>query len=201
MTNIETIKQRVGKRRYEDNGEFYNASTNMRFDEFLEEDVIYFKNLYLETKDIGLRDKILGAFVLKCLDYDLKDFFLAAFKKERYLDMRLTAIRGYATYVTEKEVEPLMKKFLEILIKIPSHTPYNYKEYETLRSSFGLPYLVKKYNYACFKDAFNQLEKQYDDMPIHFKGYFTLNESGMHVSLMTSEEIDRLLDLGLKSND
>ncbi|GIP19734.1 hypothetical protein J22TS3_00090 [Paenibacillus sp. J22TS3] len=57
-----------------------------------------------------------------CEDIDLKEFFLKAFKKERYLDMRLTAIRGYAKYATEKEVEKLMSKFTEILMKRPEST-------------------------------------------------------------------------------
>lgn len=112
--------------------------------------------------------------------------------------MRLTAIRGYAIYASEKEISPLMKKFIDILVKIPSRTPYNYQEYEMLRSKFGLPYLVEQYRYECFKEALGQLEKQYNDMPDECKGFFTLDENGIYVALMTREEIDENLDVLFK---
>lgn len=88
---------------------------------------------------------------------------------------------------------PLMKKFTEILMKIPSHTPYDYEGYEMLRSAFGLPYLVQTYQYGCFKEAFAQLEKQYYDMPDVCKGFYTFDENGIFVPLMTREERDRNL--------
>lgn len=46
-----------------------------------------------------------------------KEFFPAAFKRERFLDMKLTALRGYAEYASEKDVNVLMTKMLELLIK------------------------------------------------------------------------------------
>ena len=191
----EIARQYIGKRGYVDNPEYRESMIHMRFEPFSEEDMLFFKELYLTSKDIFSRNQILQTFVLQCLQYDLKDFFLLAFKKERYLDMRLVAIRGFAVYATEKEIIPLMKKFLEILIKVPTHTPYNYQEYEMLRSKFGFPYLVEKYGYDCFKKAFTQLEKQYNDMPNECKGFFTLDENGLHVSLMSSKEISKKLDI------
>ena len=101
----------------------------------------------------------------------------------------MTAIRGYSAYVTENEIAPLMKNFFEILIKRPSQTPYNYQEYEMLRSEFSLSYLVNKYGYDCFTEVYKQLEKQYNDMPDLCKGFFTLDENGMHVSLMSNDDI------------
>ena len=197
MTNKETARQYLGKRGCFDNPQYREAMIHMRSESFSEEDMLFFKDLYLTSKDIFTRNQILQAFVLQCLQYDLKDFFLVAFKKERYLDMRLTAIRGYAAYVTEKEIIPLMKKFTDILIKIPSHTPCNYQEYEMLRSQFGLPYLVKQYGYDCFKEALTQLEKQYDAMPDTFKGIFTQDENGMHVSLIPPAEKRKRLLAGI----
>ncbi|MGG3281089.1 hypothetical protein [Paenibacillus solani] len=129
-----------------------------------------------------------------CEDIDLKEFFLKAFKKERYLDMRLTAVRGYAKYATEKEVEKLMSKFTEILMKRPESTPYNYQEYELLRSAFGLPYLVNQYGYACFIQAYEQEEQQYHAMPDAFKGHFTLDERGDRVQLRSLGESKKMLD-------
>lgn len=139
-----------------------------------------------------IRNTILKALVF-CEDINLIDFFFKAFKKERYLDMRLTAIRGYAKYATENEVEKLMSKFTEILMKRPESTPYNYQEYELLRSAFGLPYLVDTYGYDCFIQAYEQEEKQYHAMPDAFKGHFTLNERGDIVQLRSLAETKRML--------
>ncbi|CEH34423.1 hypothetical protein [Romboutsia lituseburensis] len=198
MTNIEVVKSQIGKRGYLNSSIYREAMINMRFESFTIEDTNFFIDYYKTVKDIFSRNQILQAFVLQCQKYDLKEFFLSAFKKERYLDMRLTAIRGYAIYASEKEISPLMKKFIDILVKIPSRTPYNYQEYEMLRSKFGLPYLVEQYRYDCFKEALDQLEKQYNDMPDECKGFFTLDENGIYVALMTREEIDENLDVLFK---
>ena len=195
MTHTDIIKRYVGKRGYKDHPEYQETMIQMRLTMFTEADVAYFKNLYADSKDLFSRNQILQAFVLQCLRYPLKDFFLTAFKKERYLDMRLTAVRGYAAYASEKEIIPLMKKFMEILAKRPESTPYNYQEYEILRSPFGLPYLVKKYGYSCFTQASELLEKQYADMPDLCKGFFTLDEHGMHVPLLPAEEVKKRLDM------
>lgn len=198
MTNIEVVKSQIGKRGYLNSSIYREAMINIRFESFTIEDTNFFIDYYKNVKDIFSRNQILQAFVLQCQKYDLKEFFLSAFKKERYLDMRLTAIRGYAIYASEKEIAPLMKKFIDILVKIPSRAPYNYQEYEMLRSKFGLPYLVEQYRYDCFKEALDQLEKQYNDMPDECKSFFTLDENGIYVALMTREEIDENLDVLFK---
>ncbi|MEK5331894.1 hypothetical protein [Lysinibacillus sp. FSL W8-0992] len=145
------------------------------------------KNGYMETffntKDIAKRNTLLKQLVFD-LPEDGKDFFLKAFKKERYLDMRLTAIRGYAAFASEEEVALLMNKMLEILKKRPDSTPYNYQEYEILRSAFLLPYLLEKYPYDCFKQFNEQLENQYNAMPEVFKDIFTCDDKGEHIQLI-----------------
>ncbi|WP_303985608.1 hypothetical protein [Niallia circulans] len=138
---------------------------------------------YFNTKDIAKRNALLKQLVFDLPD-DGKDFFLKAYKKERYLDMRLTAIRGYAGFASEEEVAILMNRMLEILTKRPESTPYNYQEYEILRSAFLLPYLLEIYPYDCFKKFNEQLEKQYDAMPDVFKGIFTCNDKGEHIQLV-----------------
>lgn len=138
---------------------------------------------YFNTKDIAKRNALLKQIVFD-LPEQGKDFFLKAYKKERYLDMRLTAIRGYAAFASEEEVAVLMNKMLEILKKRSETTPYNYEEYEILRSDFLMPYLVEKYPYDCFKKFNEQLEKQYDIMPDVFKGIFTCNDKGEHIQLI-----------------
>ncbi len=143
---------------------------------------------YFQSKDIRERNEILKHLLLN-LPTDGKDFFLRAFKKERYLDMKLSAVRGYSAYANEKEVEVLMNKMLELLKKIPQHTPYDYQEYECMRSAFLMPYLINKYNYKCFYIFNEQLEKQYNDMPDCFKNIFSLDDKGNIYCIRDHEEV------------
>lgn len=146
--------------------------------------------IYFQEKEIFKRNTILKQLVLD-VPADAKDFFLKVFKKERYLDMKLSAIRGYAVYADEKEVSVLMYKLLELLKKRAESTPYNYTEYEPMRSVFLMPYLLEHYSYECFKVFNLQLEKQYDDMPDCFKNIFTLDEFGNVHPLRDKEEVER----------
>ncbi|MBR6569750.1 MAG: hypothetical protein IKK75_04795 [Clostridia bacterium] len=154
---------------------------------------------YFQTKDAFKRKEIL--FHLLChLPDEGKDFFLNAFKKERYLDMRLAAVRGYAAYATESEVNVLMKKLLTTLQKRPASTPYNYQEYEPMRSVFLMPYLLKHYNYECFLIFHQQLEKQYHDMPDCFKNIFSLDEQGHTYQIRDPKEVSQTLDAFFEKN-
>ena len=90
---------------------------------------------YFQEKEVTKRNEILKQLLLD-IPIDAKDFFLKSFKKERYLDMKLSAVRGYAVYATEEEVTILMNKLLELLKKRAEKTPYNYTEYEPMRSVF-----------------------------------------------------------------
>lgn len=199
MTNISTVREWVGKRGYKDNADYRSAMTALRFDTFTDDDVAFLTAHYLNSKDVFSRNQILQALVLTCLDRDLKGFFLAAFKKERHVDMRLTALRGYAHYASEQEVTVLTDKLAEIIKKLPTHTRCPYQEYEMLRSQFGLPYLVERYGYDCFLRAAEQLNTQYDEMPDLCKGFFTLDAQGMHVPLLPPEETKERLGKLLNS--
>lgn len=149
-------------------------------------------NEYFDIKDISKRNRILKELVFSCPP-NAKDFFYQAFKKERYLDMKLTAVRGYAFYSSETEVEILMYKLLELLRKIPKCTPYDYQEYEIMRSKFLMPYLLEKYNYQCFKEFNKQLEKQYNDMPDVFKNICSCDEMGNSYQIRNMKEVKETL--------
>ncbi|KOR90705.1 hypothetical protein AM231_09335 [Paenibacillus solani] len=190
---IEELKKMSQKRGFENKDDFHQLLERCKDITLSNEDADFLIELYSKAKNLYIRNTILKALVF-CEDIDLKDFFFKAFKKERYLDMRLTAVRGYAKFATEKEVEKLMSTFTEILLKRPESTPYNYQEYELLRSAFGLPYLVNQYGYACFIQAYEQEEKQYNAMPDAFKGHFTLNERGDIVQLRSLGERKKMLD-------
>jgi len=190
---IEELKKMSQKKGFENNTDFQQLLEKCKTIALSSEDVEFLTELYSLAKNLYIRNTIMMSLVF-CEDIDLKDFFFKAFKKERYLDMRLTAIRGYANYATEKEVEKLMSKFIEILMKRPENTPYNYQEYELIRSAFGLPYLVNRFGYACFIQAYAQEEKQYNAMPDAFKGHFTIDEKGNSVQLRSSEETAKMID-------
>lgn len=146
--------------------------------------------IYFQEKYVSKRNEILRQLLLD-IPVNAKDFFFKAFKKERYLEMKLSAVRGYAVFATEGEVSVLMTKLLELLKKRPEKTPYNYTEYEPMRSVFLMPYLLEHYDYECFRIFNTQLEKQYDDMPDCFKGIFTLDELGNVCSLRDKEEVQK----------
>ena len=146
--------------------------------------------IYFQEKDVAKREQILKK-LLCDMPVDGKDFFLRVFKKERYLDMKLSAVRGYAVYATEDEVNVLMNKLLELLKKIPDRTPYNYTEYEKMRSVFLMPYLLQHYNYECFTIFNEQLEKQYNDMPECFKHIFSLDETGNSYLIRDPKEVQQ----------
>ena len=150
------------------------------------------KELYFTEKDIFQRYKILKELVL-VLPEDSKDFFLKAFKKERFLDMKLCAVRGYAAFATEIEVSILMNKMCDLLQKRADKTPFNYTEYEPMRSVFLIPYLLEHYSYECFHRFSLQLETQYAAMPDCFKNIFTLDKHGNIVQLRNAEEVKQSL--------
>ena len=145
---------------------------------------------YLREKEVTKRNEILKQLLLD-IPVDAKDFFLQAFKQERYLDMKLSAVRGYAVYATEAEILTLMSKLLELLKKRPEKTPYNYTEYEPMRSVFLMKYLLKHYDYECFRVFDIQLEEQYNDMPDCFKDIFTLDELGNGCTIRDKEEVEK----------
>lgn len=147
---------------------------------------------YLGCKDIARRYELLKKLVFS--GFEDMEFFAAAFKKERYLDMKLTAVRGFAKFGDEKAVAKMMKKLLELLINRAKTTPYNYQEYEILRSEFLMKFLLREYDYACFKEFGERLEAQYEAMPEAFKGIFTCDASGQSVALMPPEAANRRIN-------
>lgn len=149
--------------------------------------------IYNSTKQLDFRNRILRL-LYDCEFAELHDFFKAAYKKERYLDMKAYALRGLAQFETEKEIATLLKKFNQTLAKRQETTPYNYQEYELLRGANSLPYLTKRYGYACFEQTLQQLNQQYDAMPDAFKGHFTIDELGNPVRLRAANEIKKQLE-------
>ncbi len=172
---------------------FIRAINNVDYTLLTNAEVGLLEFLYFQLKDIALRNKILQS-LMRSEPFERKDFFQKAYKKERYLDMRLMAIRGLAQFSSKEEIDKVMEHFLQILKKRPETTPYNYQEYEFLRSAFGLPYLIKTYGYPCFEKTFQQVEKQYHDMPDAFKGHFTIDEDGNFIELRSPKETKQMMD-------
>ncbi|AWB46645.1 hypothetical protein DCC85_22375 [Paenibacillus sp. CAA11] len=177
----------------ENDPKFISALEDVVYESLTKEEAELIEALYFKSKNAAWRNKILRG-LIRCKELELKDFFQKAYKKERYLDMRLLAVHGLTYYASEEEIDKVMDHFLKILMKRPETTPYNYYEYEFLRSAFGLPPLIKKYGYPCFERALQQVEKQYHDMPEAFKGHLTFNEDGKQVMLRTPMKIKQMID-------
>jgi len=150
-------------------------------------------NIYSNSKDISVRNICLKLLYNK-KNIILKTFFEAAYKKERYLDMKIRALRGLAHYINEDEVKKLLMKFNEILKKRKETTPYNYQEYELLLGKNSLPYLYKTYSYECLKGTLEITQAQYDEMPEAFKGIATYDENGKRVQLRGLYETKKMMD-------
>ena len=148
---------------------------------------------YFNEKSVDKRWVILKTIVFKCETYS-KSFFEKAFKKERKLEMKLLALRGYACFATENEVEKLVEKIMRSLIKVPETTPYAYNLYEDMKGKFLLPYLVKTYQYPCFIELSEQVEKQYDAMPEVFKNIYSYDEFGNIYRVREPEEVKRSME-------
>lgn len=149
--------------------------------------------IYSSSKQLNIRNKILR------LLYDfefpaLKGFFVEAFKKERYLDMKIYALRGLSNFMEEQEISKLLIKFKQTLVKRQETTPYNYQEYELLRGKNALPYLYEKFGYECFQETLAQVNAQYNAMPDAFKGHFTTDENGEFVALRKPAEVNAMMD-------
>lgn len=148
--------------------------------------------IYTNTKDISYRNKILK--LLYGHQYpELQSFFEMACKKERYLDMKVYALRGWAQFAEEKEIGKLIDKLKASLAKREVTTPYNYQGYELLRGKNALPFLVEKYNYNSFKELLDQVNEQYERMPDAFKGHITTDEQGEIVILRAPGESSKMI--------
>lgn len=142
----------------------------------------YLVALYTSSKHLDVRKQVLR--LLYDLDFQtLDEFFALAYRKERYLDMKVYALRGLARRSEEKQLQRLLEGFRQTLAKRQQSTPYNYQEYELLRGRNALPYLVERYGYACLRDTLEQVNRQYEAMPEAFKGHFTVDDNGTLVTL------------------
>lgn len=171
----------------ESNVDFRNALFSLDKKVIDKDNFVHLTKIYSGTKQLDIRNKILR--LLYYFEFpELENFFNNAYKKERYLDMKIYALRGLSKFISEKEIEKLLQKFNQTLSKRQQSTPYNYQEYELLRGQNSLPYLVEKYNYNCFKETLHQVNEQYNAMPEAFKGHFTIDKNGEFISLRTPEE-------------
>ncbi|MEG1216102.1 MAG: hypothetical protein RSD86_05200 [Chryseobacterium sp.] len=172
--------------------DFRNALYNLESGDLTPENFESLIRIYTTTKQIDYRNRILKLLYNQTYP-KLQSFFELAYKKERYLDMKIYALRGLALFSEEKDIEKLVNKLKVTLAKREQTTPYNYQEYELLRGKNALPFLVEKYKYTSFKDLLEQVNEQYDRMPEAFKGHFTTDENGETVNLKTAEESSKLL--------
>lgn len=116
-------------------------------------------------------------------NFDLGPYFKEHAVKSRRLWLKLFYLRAYALYADEADLIPLMKKFEDALCKTHDH-----QDYDQILSPAGLPYLAKRYGYACFRSALATARREYEQVPELLRGHFTLTEDGDTVSLISAEE-------------
>lgn len=153
---------------------------------------------YFNEKSVDKRRAILKTIVFQC-ESSTKEFFEKAFKKERKLEMKLLALRGYAYFAAESEVEKCVEKIMHSLIKVPETTPYAHNLYEDMKGKYLLPYLVKTYQYPCFIQLSAQVEKQYDAMPEVFKNIYSYDEFGNLYAIREPEEVKRSMEAFIRA--
>ena len=122
-------------------------------------------------------------------NFDLKEYLCSHISKCRRLWLKLFYIRAYAIFAAENELEPIMRKFETNLQKI-----HDYQDYDQILSKAGLPYLCKKYGYDCFFHALSVAEKEYLTIDPLIRGFFTLDEDGNFVDIVSSQEYQRRWD-------
>lgn len=149
--------------------------------------------IYAQAKDVYVRKLCLHLLYDHPLGF-LEEFFDKAFGRERYIDMRVHALRGLAQFRGEQALVGPLAKVNESLRKRAISTPYNYQEYECLLGKNALPYLVGRYGYGCFRETLAIVQANYDAMPDAFKGHFTFGEDGKPVRLRSPAETSRMLD-------
>ena len=156
--------------------------------------------IYDSSKDMYVRNLCIKLLYRKTFA-SLETFFERAFKRERYLDMKIHCIRGLSQFWTEAKLKPLLKKIDDSLIKRAKTTPYNYQEYELLLGKNALPFLISKYGYESFKKTYSLVKSNYDAMPEAFKGHFSVGDDGKLIQLKTPEESKKCFDDFFKHNE
>ena len=190
MNNVDLIKKCIINKDWRDLG-FRKALIQLRFEEITFENALFLSDNYFNIKGdadrTADRSLLLHALVLQCLQYDMRDFFAQVYKKERLFNMKVVAIRGLSHYLIESEIVPLVDHLIKLLNN-PSKSNILYIECEMIKSEFGLPYLINKYGYQCFKNAMNAVDLLYEKMPDELKGFFTLDSYGIQIQLLSADE-------------
>ena len=118
--------------------------------------------------------------------FDLKQFFAERFSRSRRLCMKMYFLRGYAMYASAEEVTRMCGKFVAALTK-----GHDYIDYMDIMSEYGLPYLLRTYQYPCFVQAWETALRESEKIHQHLRGYMTTNESLRHVRLLSVKEVFR----------
>ena len=118
-------------------------------------------------------------------NFNLKQWYFDSWKRSRRLWLRMFYLRGYAMYATEREMEPVMKRFAELLRR-----NHDYQDYEDILSCAGLPYLAREYGYPCFCRTLAIAREEYEKIDPLLRGWWTMNEQLETVELLSNAETD-----------
>ena len=128
-------------------------------------------------------------------NFDLKEYLHSHITKCKRLWLKLFYIRAYSIFATEKELETIMQKF-----EVNLQKSHDYQDYEQILSKAGLPYLCKKYEYNCFYHALSVAEKEYLTIDPLLRGFFTLDEDGNMIEILTPLQCRERLEAFFKKS-
>lgn len=175
------------------NSEFYETFFSLSEKSISEMNFDFIVQIYNATTLHEIRHRAIILLYNKPYE-NLLEFFRFAYKKERYLHMKILALRGLSQFISENEVEAILSKFNNSLIKRSINTPYNYIAYESLKGQNSLQYLVNRYNYKCYQQTLKIVQELYLEMPKAFKGHFTVDKNGKTLRLRSKEESSKMID-------
>jgi hypothetical protein len=106
----------------ENSPDFQHALFNLRSDAIRADNFHYLVKIYQSTKQLPVRNKVLR--LLYNFSFPaLEAFFMNVYTRERYLDMKISALRGLAQFIPEAQLSRLLVKFNQVLAKRQQTTP------------------------------------------------------------------------------
>lgn len=159
------------------NSSFREALFNLKPKDINSENFRCLVDIYHRSKEEEIRYSCLILLYDKSFE-SLREFFETIYQRGKRFTLKIQALRGLALFLSEDEITPLVEKFIQQLNKSMLSTPYDYTTLETLKGRNALPYLRRKYGYACFRKFHRVVKKHYRKLPLAFKYHFWVDRHG-----------------------
>ena len=132
---------------------------------------------YWNFKDIYIRS-ILLRLASRYSGEETVPFLKQAFRRCKQFDMRFSALKGLAPFLSESEFCSMLSRYMESFVKALKRAPLDYSDIEFLQSDHGISYLLDRYPYPCILEAKTIFDEQYACFPSVLKGIFHFDSIG-----------------------